>query len=86
MQKQSLSRLPAVEANGMQDEMRSQRDSIRWLIGCGVLLIAMIAIATTFMVSNYRNRAIANAERDAESTVFIIEYTGVTPLPAAKRK
>ena len=72
MQKQSLSHLPAVEANGIEDEIPSQRDSIRWLIGCGVALIALIAIGTVFTVSSYRDRAIANAERESESVVLLL--------------
>jgi hypothetical protein len=72
MQKQSLSHLPAGEANGIEDEIPSQRDSIRWLIGCGVALIALIAIGTVFTVANYRDRAIANAERESESVVLLL--------------
>src|SRR5580698_1485729 len=72
MQKQSLSHLPAVEANGIEDKIPSQRDSIRWLIGCGVALIALIAIGTVFTVANYRDRAIANAERESESVVLLL--------------
>src|ERR1700753_1896741 len=74
MQKQFLSRLPLASKVGgiVEDDAPTQRDSIRWLIGCGVALIAMIAIATAFMVSNYRDRAIKNAEREAESVVSLL--------------
>jgi diguanylate cyclase (GGDEF)-like protein len=97
MQKHFLSRLPAgVEANGVaEDETMSQRDPIRWLIGCGIVLIVMIAIATAFMVSNYRDRAIKNAEREAESIVLLLarhfdqelgDFTAVQTALAAKVK
>jgi diguanylate cyclase (GGDEF)-like protein len=73
MQKQSLNRLSAeAEASGVKEEASSQRDAIRWLVGCGILLIAMIAIGTGFMVSNYRDRAIRNAEREDESVVLLL--------------
>ena len=32
----------------------------------------MIAIGTAFMVSNFRDRAIRNAEREAESVVLLL--------------
>ena len=73
MQKQFLSRLPlASEARSIvEGDAPSQRDSIRWLIGCGVALIAMIAIGTAVMVSSYRDRAIRNAEREVENVVLL---------------
>jgi|GEM_PF-5871369 len=74
MQKQFLVRRPAaVESTGMiDDETPGQRDPVRWLIGCGILLIAAIAISTAIMVSNFRDRAIRNAERELESAVLLL--------------
>ena len=74
MQKQILGRPPSTtEVDSIaEDETPSQLDSIRWLIGGGVALIVLIVVATAFMVSNYRDRAINNAEREAESVVSLL--------------
>src|SRR5204863_1424225 len=45
---------------------------IRWLILGGVLLIAAIAIGTTIMASNFRERALRNSERELENTVLLL--------------
>jgi diguanylate cyclase (GGDEF)-like protein len=95
--KQFLGRQPAgLETNGIvEDETLNQRGAIRWLIGCGIALIAMIAIGTAFMVSSYRDRAIRNAGREAERTVVLLarhfdqelgDFTAVQTAFAAKAK
>ena len=45
---------------------------IRWLIVGGVLLIAAIAIGTTIMVGNFRERALDNSKREMENTVLLL--------------
>jgi diguanylate cyclase (GGDEF)-like protein/PAS domain S-box-containing protein len=45
---------------------------IRWLIVCGVLLIAAIAIGTAVTIGNFRERALANSERELENTVLLL--------------
>jgi diguanylate cyclase (GGDEF)-like protein/PAS domain S-box-containing protein len=45
---------------------------IRSLIGGGVFLIAAIAVGTTFMVDNFRERALSGSERELENTVQLI--------------
>src|SRR5689334_4657761 len=45
---------------------------IRWLVIGGFLLIAAIAIGTTIMAGSFRERAIANAERQLENTVLLM--------------
>ena len=45
---------------------------IRWLIGGGVFLIAAIAIGTTIMVDNFRERALSSNERELENTVQLL--------------
>jgi diguanylate cyclase (GGDEF)-like protein/PAS domain S-box-containing protein len=45
---------------------------IRWLILGGVLLIAAIAIGTTVMVGNFRDRALDNSKRELENTVLLL--------------
>ena len=73
MQKQLLSRRPVAGIAGtIDDETLAQRNPFRWLIGCGFLLIVAIAISTAMMVSNFRDRAIRNAERELESAVLML--------------
>ena len=45
---------------------------IRWLIVGGVLLIAAIAIGTTIMAGNFRERALDNSKREVENTVLLL--------------
>jgi diguanylate cyclase (GGDEF)-like protein len=45
---------------------------IRWLVAGGVFLIAAIAIGTTFMVDNFRERALNSNERELENTVLLL--------------
>jgi diguanylate cyclase (GGDEF)-like protein len=45
---------------------------IRHLILCGVLLIAAIVVSTAIMVSNFRNRALVDNERELTNTALII--------------
>jgi diguanylate cyclase (GGDEF)-like protein len=45
---------------------------IRWLILGGVLLIAAIAVGTTIMVGNFRERALDNSRREMENTVLLL--------------
>src|SRR4051812_17153681 len=45
---------------------------IRYLILCGVLLIATIAVGTAIMVGNFRARALADSERELKNTALIL--------------
>ena len=45
---------------------------IRWLVLCGGLLIAAIAIGTAVMVGNFRERALTSSERELENTVLLL--------------
>jgi diguanylate cyclase (GGDEF)-like protein len=45
---------------------------IRWLIICGALLIAAIAIGTAVTVGNFRERALNSSERELENTVLLL--------------
>src|SRR5690348_6149440 len=48
------------------------RDPIVWLILCGCFLVAAIFVGTTMMVGEFRQRAIANGERELENTVRLL--------------
>ena len=56
----------------INDELPSRRDPIRWLIGCGILLIAAIVIGTGVMISNFRERALESSTRELENTVLLL--------------
>jgi diguanylate cyclase (GGDEF)-like protein len=45
---------------------------IRWLILCGALLIAAIAVGTAVAVGNFRERALNSSERELENTVLLL--------------
>jgi len=47
---------------------------IRWLVLGGMLLIAAIAVGATLMAENFRERALHNAEREAENTVLLLAH------------
>jgi diguanylate cyclase (GGDEF)-like protein/PAS domain S-box-containing protein len=50
----------------------ARRDPIVWLIICGCFLVAAIFIGTIVMVGEFRQRAIANGERELENTVRLL--------------
>ncbi len=45
---------------------------IRWLVAGGAFLIAAIAIGTTIVVGNFRERALNSNERELENTVLLL--------------
>src|ERR1700761_4107801 len=59
-----MSRRPAANARW--------RDPILWLILCGCFLVAAIFAGTSMMVGEFRERAIANSERELENTVRLL--------------
>jgi diguanylate cyclase (GGDEF)-like protein len=61
------------------DRMRSsgaagadRRDPLNQLILVGIVLIAAIAIGTAFAIYSFRQRALANSERELENTVLLL--------------
>ena len=48
------------------------RDPIVWLIICGAVLVAGIALGTIIMADEFRERAIANSERELENAVLLM--------------
>jgi diguanylate cyclase (GGDEF)-like protein len=53
-------------------EAPGRRDPIRWLVACGVLLIAAIVVGTAIMISSFRERAIESGERELQNTVLLL--------------
>ena len=48
------------------------RDPIVWLIVCGCLLVTAITLGTITMVGEFRERAIANNERELQNEVLLL--------------
>src|SRR6201992_3699173 len=61
------------EANQtFEAEQSGRRDPIRWLVACGLVLIAAIAIGTAVTISNSRDRALASSERELQNNVLLL--------------
>jgi diguanylate cyclase (GGDEF)-like protein/PAS domain S-box-containing protein len=56
----------------VDDESPGRRNPILWLVICGILLIAAIAIGTAAMVSNFRDHALESSKRELENTVLLL--------------
>src|SRR5882724_12453108 len=48
------------------------RGPVLWLTVCGGLLVAAIFAATIMMIGEFRERALANSERELENTVLLL--------------
>ncbi|HEY3793445.1 MAG TPA: EAL domain-containing protein [Bradyrhizobium sp.] len=63
----------AAEAKDLfEGEPTGRRDPVRWLVACGILLIAAIAVATAVTISNFRERALASSARELQNTVLLL--------------
>jgi diguanylate cyclase (GGDEF)-like protein len=49
-----------------------QRNPIRWLVICGILLIAAIAVGTAMMIRNFRDHALESSKRELENAVVLL--------------
>ena len=64
----------AEKADFVDGELPGRRNPIRWLVVCGVLLIAAIVIGTAMMVSNFRDHALESSKRELENTVLLLAH------------
>src|SRR5262245_9628673 len=48
------------------------RGPLPWLLLCGALLAAAILAGTAYMIGEFRERALANRERELENTVLLL--------------
>jgi diguanylate cyclase (GGDEF)-like protein len=63
----------AAGRNGFTDSESSvRRGPIRWLILCGILLIAAIALGTAMTVGSFRQRALETHQHVLENTVLLL--------------
>src|SRR3954468_20441762 len=68
-----MGRHEAVENRDSPDgDAPGRRDPIRWLIACGVLLVAAIAVGTAMTISNFRDHALESSERELQNTVLLL--------------
>jgi diguanylate cyclase (GGDEF)-like protein len=66
-------RQAVTEANdAFEVEPSGRRDPIRWLVACGIVLVATIAVGTAMTISNFRERALASSERELQNTVLLL--------------
>ena len=62
----------ATNADLTVTDSQPQRNPIRTLILCGLLLIAAIAVGTSMMVYGFRERALQSSTRELENTVLLL--------------
>ncbi len=63
----------ATKANdAFEVEPSGRRDPIRWLVTCGIVLVAAIAVGTAMTISDFRERALASSERELQNTVLLL--------------
>src|SRR6201996_3343667 len=62
----------AVSDRDLGSETVSQRNPLNLLILGGILLIAAIAIGTSFTIVSFRQRALLNSERELQNTVLLL--------------
>ena len=65
-----LLRVPMIGSH--QTTESDRRRPVRWLILCGVVLVAGIAAGTAITVDEFRERALSNSERELENTVLLL--------------
>src|SRR5690349_21315600 len=68
----TISNLRSSKPRSMTAGPPRRRDPVVWLVACGVLLIAGIIVGTVAAVGGFRERALANSERELENTVLLL--------------
>ena len=48
--------------------------SVRWLLACGILLVAVIIGVTTLIIFHFRDRAIASNERQLQNAAVMVAW------------
>jgi diguanylate cyclase (GGDEF)-like protein len=55
-------------------EHPGRRNPVRWLVTCGILLIAAIVLGTAMMIDNFRAHALESSKRELENTVLLLAH------------
>jgi hypothetical protein len=63
---------PAETKDLFDSEPPSRRDPIRWLVACGIFLIAAITVGTAVAISDFRERALESGERELQNAVLLL--------------
>ncbi len=64
----------AEKADFIDGELPGRRNPIRWLVACGILLIAAIVIGTAVTVSSFRDHALESSKRELENAVLLLAH------------
>src|SRR5579871_5548063 len=73
--KKSVGGKDMVDNGALTDGYLSRRrNPTLWLVICGILLIAAIAVGTAMMVRNFRDHAIESSTRELENTVVLLAH------------
>jgi diguanylate cyclase (GGDEF)-like protein/PAS domain S-box-containing protein len=62
----------SIRGGALIGQMLSRNRSIRYLIACGLLFVTAIAVVTTLTVENFKNRALADSQRELKNTALIL--------------
>jgi PAS domain-containing protein len=49
-----------------------RRGPVRWILACGIVLSVAILLGTVVMIGQFRERALANGERELENTILLL--------------
>src|SRR5690349_10401432 len=67
-----LSRVPEPTSGVRGFATSFRRGPVLWLLLCGTLLCAAILIGTAVMIGQFRERALANGERELQNTILLL--------------
>src|SRR5215468_7277121 len=67
-----LARLTGWAATTDGSRTTIRRGPVVWLILCGAMLAAAIMVGTIVMIDQFRERALANGQRELENTVLLL--------------
>jgi diguanylate cyclase (GGDEF)-like protein/PAS domain S-box-containing protein len=67
-----LSRVPEPTSGVRGFATSFRRGPVLWLLLCGTLLSAAILIGTAVMIGQFRERALANGERELQNTILLL--------------
>jgi PAS domain-containing protein len=58
--------------DSVDSEPAGRRDPIRWLVACGIFLVAAIVVGTAIAIGNFREHALQSSERELQNTVLLL--------------
>ncbi|HET7889428.1 MAG TPA: EAL domain-containing protein [Bradyrhizobium sp.] len=71
--KKSVGEKDGIDDIGLTDgDQPRRRNPIIWLVICGIMLVAAIAVGTAMMIGNSRDHAIESSKRELENAVVLL--------------